>query len=142
MGLAFANPMEAPTDDLDQRGRAEVTSGSGGEEMGHAVANPMEAPMDDLDPGDVAKNGDAGKVTEKGEAVGVKETSKATKTDDAEVAVDEWDKRLVASLGLRLNAETAKAATTLRTWGLVEEETGTRLLFLVASTAGVPAGWA
>jgi hypothetical protein len=100
--------MEAPTNDFE---------GAGGSQE---VANPMEAPIDDFDPSEAAGSGRGEE-----EAMGVKETSnatkeisKATKADDAEVAVEEWDKRLAAGLGLRLDAEAARAATTLLSWGL------------------------
>ena len=52
------------------------------------------------------------------EVVGVKETSKATKADDAGVAVEEWDARLMKGLGLPLNEKTAWAATILRSLSL------------------------
>jgi hypothetical protein len=52
------------------------------------------------------------------EVVGVKETSKATKADDARVAVREWDARLMEGLRLPLYAKTARAANILRSWSL------------------------
>jgi hypothetical protein len=49
-----------------------------------------------------------------GEVTEVRVTTKATKADDAAVAVEEWDERLVEGLGLELNEKRARAAGVLR----------------------------
>jgi hypothetical protein len=55
-------------------------------------------------------------LTSRSEVTEVKATSKATRADDARVAVESWDERLVVGLGLALNEDTAKAARVLRDW--------------------------
>jgi hypothetical protein len=48
----------------------------------------------------------------------IKETSKATNSDDAAVSVEEWDLWLVAGLGSEVNEDTAKAAKVWQKWRL------------------------
>jgi hypothetical protein len=52
------------------------------------------------------------------EVTEVRATTKATKADDAAVAVEEWDERLVQGLGLELNEKRARAAGVLQDWRL------------------------
>jgi hypothetical protein len=52
------------------------------------------------------------------EVTEVRATTKATMADDAAVAVEEWDERLVQGLGLELNEKRAIAAGVLRDWRL------------------------
>jgi hypothetical protein len=98
------------------------------------AANPMEAMEQSVEP----TSKEVVEPTSK-TSPGVKETSKATKSDNAAVSVGEWDQWLVAGLGLELNKATAWAARVFQKMEIDPVETAKhpRFFLMAAPAAGV-----
>jgi hypothetical protein len=79
-------------------------------------SNPQQEPSVSLDEPTRADKDQADQDHELEAQEAIKETTKATKSNSAEVAVEEWDARLVAGFNMSMSEEISKAARILRNW--------------------------